>query len=613
MYPELQAESVQYTVTVTSRDRSAFAGTDYGVSSGVQTYTVTFPTGSTDQSFTVNTLSDSVWEFNEVFDLNIQRSITAGLTVGSVNRAEVTITDTTVLQVQYSTDMYSGSEEARFIPVTVSLVSGSLDWPIRVEVVPSLLTPPSASNNDFTSSSVTAVFSTGSISSTISIPVSRDNIVEGPETFNLGLRFSDTTITAGARSTATGQIDDSTMVTVRFTETSYSGSELSGVVDVDIELVGGTSTIPFDVTVTPSQQSPPSATGGNDFSTAVLTASFASGATSATVSVPVFPDGIVEEDEQFDLTLSLPPSTPTGINLGRRRRATGIIIDSTITVNFQQVTYRVSENRGPLMVGLVLDSPLTSSTTVTLTRQDGTATDIKERLFYICCRSGHYQENTRTRITSKRRHNQKDGRKINDTCLSRIYVNHFNDGHVEIEYIPAHTGHELNRDEINYIPLPENAKEEIATKLSLGVNPSRILSDARGTVGDRRNRDLFDENLARQHVMTKTDIKNIETKVKDFSIKRHQNDATSVNLIVEELRNEPYNPVLIYKPQGRAEPQFPTLQDETFVLAIQTKFQKDLYEAHASTILCIDSTHGMNQYRFKLITCVVPDDHGKGM
>ena len=51
------------------------------------------------------------------------------------------------------------------------------------------------------------------------------------------------------------------MVTVRFTETSYNGSELSGVVDVDIELVGGTSTIPFDVTVTPSQQSPPSATG----------------------------------------------------------------------------------------------------------------------------------------------------------------------------------------------------------------------------------------------------------------------------------------------------------------------------------------------------------------
>ena len=134
--------------------------------------------------------------------------------------------------------------------------------------------------------------------------------------------------------------------------------------------------------------------------------------------------------------------------------------------------------------------------------------------------------------------------------------------------------------------------------------------DARGTVGDRVNRDLFDLNSICQHFLKKTDIKNIEAKVKDFSIKRHQNDATSVNLIV---RNEPYNPVLIYKPQGRSEPELPMLQDDTFVLAIQTKFQKDLYEAHASTILCIDSTHGTNQYRFKLITCIVPDDHGKGM
>ena len=49
--------------------------------------------------------------------------------------------------------------------------------------------------------------------------------------------------------------------TVRFTDRTYSGSEMSGAVDVDVELVGGTSTVPFDVTVTPSQQSPPSATG----------------------------------------------------------------------------------------------------------------------------------------------------------------------------------------------------------------------------------------------------------------------------------------------------------------------------------------------------------------
>ena len=131
-------------------------------------------------------------------------------------------------------------------------------------------------------------------------------------------------------------------------------------------------------------------------------------------------------------------------------------------------------------------------------------------------------------------------------------------------------------------------------------------------MGDRTNRDSFDCSTVRKHFLTKQDINNIQTKVKDFGIKRHENDAVSVSVIVEELRGESFNPVLIYKPQGTKDPQYPMLTDDTFILALQTKFQKELYEAHASTILCIDSTHGTNQYRFKLITCIVPDNYGKG-
>ena len=56
-----------------------------------------------------------------------------------------------------------------------------------------------------------------------------------------------------------------------------------------------------------------------------------------------------------------------------------------------------------------------------------------------------------------------------------MYVNHFNNGHVEVKYIPAHTGHAVTHSELKYLPLPGSNKEEIATKLSLGVNPSRIL------------------------------------------------------------------------------------------------------------------------------------------
>ena len=101
-------------------------------------------------------------------------------------------------------------------------------------------------------------------------------------------------------------------------------------------------------------------------------------------------------------------------------------------------------------------------------------------------------------------------------------------------------------------------------------------------------------------------------KVDDRVIKCHEDDATSVTLLVSELREESFDPVLFFKPQGSKSPDHPSLPEESFILAIQTKFQLELYKQHANTILCIDSTHGTNQYRFKLITVVVPDDKGKG-
>ena len=98
---------------------------------------------------------------------------------------------------------------------------------------------------------------------------------------------------------------------------------------------------------------------------------------------------------------------------------------------------------------------------------------IKERQFYICCRSGSYKENIKPRKSSRRRVYQKESRKINATCLSRMYVNKFEDGHLEVEYISAHTSHTLN---IKYLALPTSTKEEVAMKLSLAVNPNRILN-----------------------------------------------------------------------------------------------------------------------------------------
>ena len=136
--------------------------------------------------------------------------------------------------------------------------------------------------------------------------------------------------------------------------------------------------------------------------------------------------------------------------------------------------------------------------------------------------------------------------------------------------------------------------------------------DVREDVGDRQNREVFDQSVSRRHFLSKSDINNIRVKVDDRIIKRHEDDAASVSLIVSELREESFNPVLFFKPQGSKSLEHPILPEESFILAIQTKFQLELYEQYASTILCIDSSHGTNQYRFNLITIMVPDDLGKG-
>lgn len=136
--------------------------------------------------------------------------------------------------------------------------------------------------------------------------------------------------------------------------------------------------------------------------------------------------------------------------------------------------------------------------------------------------------------------------------------------------------------------------------------------DVRETVGDRTNRGEFDQAVSRKHFLAKSDIRNIRVKVDDRIIKRHGDDATSVIMMVAELRQEHFNPILIFKPQGRKDEAYGNLQEDCFVLVLQTEFQMELYRSYASKIMCIDSTHGTNQYRFKLISAIVPDDQGKG-
>ena len=101
-------------------------------------------------------------------------------------------------------------------------------------------------------------------------------------------------------------------------------------------------------------------------------------------------------------------------------------------------------------------------------------------------------------------------------------------------------------------------------------------------------------------------------KLRNFTQHRHTEDAVSLHQIVKELSMESPSPVLLYKPQGTEDVEFPTLAKDTFLLVIMTEFQATLFETFSEKITCIDSTHKTNQYRFKLLTIVVPDEYRNG-
>ena len=80
-----------------------------------------------------------------------------------------------------------------------------------------------------------------------------------------------------------------------------------------------------------------------DFNSTMQTVTIINGTNSATVNIPVIYDDIVEGDEMFNITLSLPSSlNGAGVVLASDNdivSATGIIIDTTIIINTTSESY----------------------------------------------------------------------------------------------------------------------------------------------------------------------------------------------------------------------------------------------------------------------------------
>ena len=97
-----------------------------------------------------------------------------------------------------------------------------------------------------------------------------------------------------------------------FNDSSFSGGEAVGVIAVTV-VATGVSSMPYNVTITPSELIPVSAREVFDYSNDTIVVTFNPEETNKTVLVVVNPDCLREGSEFFNLTLSLDPAA---MNLG---------------------------------------------------------------------------------------------------------------------------------------------------------------------------------------------------------------------------------------------------------------------------------------------------------
>jgi CSLREA domain-containing protein len=274
---------------------------DFTASSG----TANFADGQTTQTIMVPITADTRDEIDESFDVVLSHP-TGGLTLGSPSIAAVVITDdddppSISIADASANEGNSGNTPLAF-DVTLSAPSGK---PISVDFV---TTGGSATaGSDFAAAAGTLSFAPGETAKPITVQLVGDTVTELDETFTLTLsNASEATIDRGV---ATGTIvNDDGVPSITIGDVAVVEGD-SGTFSAIFPL---TLSGPSGAVVTVDwSTSDGTAAAGSDYEAGSAMATFAPGATTATIAVTIDGDALIENNETFFVNLA----NPTNANL----------------------------------------------------------------------------------------------------------------------------------------------------------------------------------------------------------------------------------------------------------------------------------------------------------
>ena len=345
-----KAVSGGFTVTPSFTDSTATQGSDYTANTTVLSFT---GTANETQTFTVATTDDAVLEGNETFTVGLSVSattlnVTASDGIGTIqddDAATVSVSD-------------ASASEGSSLTFTVSLdkaVSGGLT------VTPSFTDSTATQGSDYTENTTALSFTgTANETQTFTVATTDDAVLEGNETFTVGLSVSHASVTA--TDTGTGTIRDNDAATVSVSDASATeGDSLTFTVSLDKAVSGG-------FTVTPSFTDG-TATQGSDYTANATALSFAGTAGEIqTFTVATTDDALLETAETFTVGLNV---SATVLNVTATATATGTIQDNdsaAVTISSASATEGSS-----LTFTVRLNQAVSGGLTVTPSYTNGTA------------------------------------------------------------------------------------------------------------------------------------------------------------------------------------------------------------------------------------------------
>ena len=179
--------------------------------------------------------------------------------------------------------------------------------------------------------------------------------------------------------------------------------------------------------------------------------------------------------------------------------------------------------------------------------------------------------------------------------------------------------HVLGDANLRFTRLSDATKELVMYMVHIGIDSKAIvcgnyitffISGLTATVQQKRVRESCTRSQRDYHITTR-DINRLRRIVENNDIHLDNNDAILVRVWVTRLQQAGGEASL--KDRLDPPPLESGLSPDSFVLCIQTKFQKEQFRALGSGFLSIDATHNTTQYAgLQLFTLIVRDLWGHG-